>query len=75
MWYILLPQLKFRNPGKSSKKNTEITIMRCVAFLGGNYGALLNKWDTDRNKALLRPARKRKPEDEKARPNEQQTIS
>jgi hypothetical protein len=48
-------------------KNTEIIIMRCTAFLGGNYGALLNKWETDLKKALLRPARKQKPEDEKAR--------
>jgi hypothetical protein len=39
--------------------------MRCIAFLGGNYGALLNKWEIDRKKALLRPARKRKPEDER----------
>jgi hypothetical protein len=67
MWYILLPQLIIRNPGKTSTKNTEIIIMRCVDFLGGNYGALLNKWETDRKKALLRPTRKRKPEDEKAR--------
>jgi hypothetical protein len=43
MWYILLPQLIFRNPGQSSIKNTEIIIMRCTAFLGGNYGALSNK--------------------------------
>jgi hypothetical protein len=67
MWYILLPKLIFRTPGKSSKKNTEIIIMRCVNFLNGNYGALLNKWEANRNKALLRPRRKRKPEDEKAR--------
>jgi hypothetical protein len=67
MWYILLPQLIFRNPGKNLIKNTEIIITRCTAFLGGNYGALVNKWETDRKKALLRPARKRKPEDEKAR--------
>jgi hypothetical protein len=67
MWYILLPQLIFRSPGKSSKKSNEIVIMRCVAFLNGNHGALLNKWEADRNKALLRPKRKRKPEKEKAR--------
>jgi hypothetical protein len=67
MWYILLPQLIFRTPGKSSIMNTAIIIMRCTAFLDGYYGALLNKWEADRNKALLRPARKRKPEDEKAR--------
>jgi hypothetical protein len=67
MWYILLPQLIFRTPGKSSKKSNEIIIMRCVDFLNGNYGALLNKWEAYRNKALLRPKRKRKPEDEKAR--------
>jgi hypothetical protein len=67
MWYIPLPQLIFRNPGKSSKKNNEIIIMRCVEFLNGNYGALLNKWEADRNKALLRPNRTRKPEDEIAR--------
>jgi hypothetical protein len=52
MWYVLLPQLIFRNPRKSSMTYTEIITMRCFAFLGGNYGALLNK---------------RKPEDEKAR--------
>jgi hypothetical protein len=67
MLYVRLPQLIFRNRGKSSIKNTENITMRCTAFLGGNYGALLNKWQTDRKKALLRPARKRKPEDEKAR--------
>jgi hypothetical protein len=59
--------LIFRNPCKSSIKNTEIIIMRCTAFLGGNYGALFNKRETDRKKAILHPARKRKPEDEKAR--------
>jgi hypothetical protein len=58
--------LTFRNPGKSSIKKTEIITMRCIAFLGRNYGALLNKWETNRKKALLRPARKRKPEDERA---------
>jgi hypothetical protein len=66
MCYILLPQLIFRTPGKSSKKNNEVIIIQCVAFLNGNYGALLNKWEADRNKALLRPRHKRKPEDEKA---------
>jgi hypothetical protein len=59
--------LIFRNPGKSSKKNNEIIIMRCTAFLNGNYGALLNKWEADLKKALLRPKRRRKPEDEKNR--------
>jgi hypothetical protein len=39
MCYIHLPQLIFRNPGKSSIKNTEIITMRCINFLGGNYGA------------------------------------
>jgi hypothetical protein len=57
--------LIFRNPGKSPKKKNEIIIMRCANFLSGNYGALLNKWETDQNKALVRPNRKRKPEDEK----------
>jgi hypothetical protein len=36
MLYVLLPQLIFRNPRKSSIKNTEIIIMRCIANLGGN---------------------------------------
>jgi hypothetical protein len=66
MWYIFVPQLIFRNPRKSSIKNTEIIIMRCTAFLGGNDEALLDKWKIDRKKAL-RLARKRKPEDERAR--------
>jgi hypothetical protein len=57
----------FQNPGKSSIKNTEIITMRCTAFLGGNDRAYLNKWETDRKKVLLDPARKRKPEDEGAR--------
>jgi hypothetical protein len=40
--------------------------LRCTAFLGGNYGALFNKWETDRKKALCL-ARKRMPEDEETR--------
>jgi hypothetical protein len=67
MWYVLLPKLTFRNPGKSSMKITEIITMRCTAFLCGDCRALLNKWETDRRKAFLRPVRKRKPEVEGAR--------
>jgi hypothetical protein len=66
MWYVLLPQLIFRNHCKSSITKTEIIILRCTAFLGGNHGALLKMWETDRKKALCL-ARKRKPEDEKPR--------
>jgi hypothetical protein len=40
-------------------------IMRCTAFLGGDYGALLNKWETNRKKVFCL-ARKQKPEDERA---------
>jgi hypothetical protein len=52
MWYVLLLQLNFRDPRKSSIKINETIIMRCATFLGGDFGALLNE---------------RKPEDERAR--------
>jgi hypothetical protein len=74
IWSIILPQLIFRNLRMNSIKKTEIIIMRRTAFLGRNYGALLNMWETDRKKAL-RLARKRKPEDEKVTSNKRLAIS
>jgi hypothetical protein len=43
MWYILLPQLIFRTPGKSPTKNNEIIITRCNAFLGGKLRGIIEQ--------------------------------
>jgi hypothetical protein len=45
MWYVPLHQVIFQDPRKSSIKNTEVIAMRCTAFFGGDYGALLKKWE------------------------------
>jgi len=50
-WYLGLPQIFLRDPGRGCIRNAETIHLRLVNFLEGNYATLLNEWSAAKAKA------------------------
>ena len=50
-WYLGIPQIFLRDPGRGSIRNAEIIQLRLSNFLEGNYATVLNDWSAAKAKA------------------------
>jgi hypothetical protein len=54
MWYAALPALLLRKTGQTSKREVNTVRRRCIDFINGHYGSLINHWEQDYRKAILK---------------------
>jgi hypothetical protein len=64
-WYAALPALILRTTTMNSLKASKTILSRCIQFTNGDYGALINSWDSDYAKAISKPRSQRKDSAEK----------
>ena len=64
-WYAALPALLLRSTTTNSSKTAKAILSRCIQFITGDYGALINSWDSDYVKATSKLKSHRKDSTEK----------
>jgi hypothetical protein len=64
-WYAALPALLLRSTTTKSSKTSKAILSRCTQFTNGDYGVLINSWDSDYTKAISKPRSQRKDTTEK----------
>ena len=64
-WYAALPALLLRSGTQNSTRTRTKVLTRCNQFINGDYGALINAWDSDYTKAITTPRFKPRDNEEK----------
>jgi hypothetical protein len=50
-WYLGMPQILLRNPGRGQERNAKIIERRLIQFPAGDFSSLLSEWRADKAKA------------------------